>query len=287
MNLSAVVARAATWGSFVKIEHTLFSLPLLFAGAVLGAGGLPPGPRLLWVAVAGAGARTLALALNRIIDRRIDARNPRTAGRELPSGRLSILEAWLIALLGLVVYLVACMRLPLICLQLSPLPVLVFVLYPYMKRFTSLAHFGVGLALALAPLGAWVAVTGSLAGIEPVLWLALFAGLWVAGFDIIYATLDEEFDRQKRIFSLPARMGRQRSLRVSAMVHALAIVALLVLYVRHLDGWLAAAILLAVVLALVLEQRMAHRVNLAFFHLNIVVGFLVFALVIAGIAASH
>lgn len=282
--MTAASSRAATWAAFVKIEHTLFSLPVLFGGAFLAAEGVPDPVTLAWIAAAGAGARTLAMALNRIIDRHVDARNPRTATRELPGGRMSLAEAWGVAAAGLALYLVACLQLPPLCLWLSPVPVAVFVAYPYLKRVTSLAHFGIGLALALAPLGAWVAVTGGLAGSGAVLLLATFTWLWVAGFDIIYATLDEAFDREAGLHSLPRRLGRRRALVVSAGVHALAVAALVVLYSRHLSGVVSLLMVAVVAGLLAAEQRLAHRVNLAFFHLNIVVGFAVFALVALGVA---
>lgn len=282
--VSRVGSRMGTWAAFVKLEHTLFSLPVLFAGALLAADGIPALRVLAWITVAGAGARTLAMALNRIIDRRLDARNPRTAIRELPAGRMTLTEAWAVAAGGLALYLFACLQLPPLCLQLSPVPVAVFVAYPYLKRITSLAHFGIGLALALAPLGAWVAVTGSLGGVEPALWLAAFTWLWVAGFDIIYATLDETFDRQSGLHSLPGRLGLRRALLVSAAVHVLAVATLLVLYFRHLGGAASLAMVGIVAVLLAAEQRLAHRVDLAFFHLNIVVGFAVLAAVALGVA---
>lgn len=278
-----MASRPLTWASFVKLEHTLFSLPVLFGGAVLAARGLPDPRVLVWIALAGTGARTLAMALNRLIDRRIDAHNPRTAGRELPAGRMSVAEAWGVAGAGAVLYVVACAQLPPICLLLSPIPVAVFVLYPYLKRFTPLAHYGVGLALALAPVGAWVAVRGQLQGMEPALLLGGFTWLWVAGFDVIYATLDERFDREHGVHSLPGRLGSATALRISAATHLLAVAALVVLYARFLSGMLALVLLAAVAAVLFAEQRLASRVDLAFFQLNLVVGFLVFAFVVAGI----
>lgn len=278
-----MASRALTWASFVKLEHTLFSLPVLFGGAVLAARGLPDLAVLFWIALAGTGARTLAMALNRLIDRRIDARNPRTAGRELPAGRMSVAEAWGVAVAGAALYVLACLQLPPICLRLSPIPVAVFVLYPYLKRFTPLAHYGVGLALALAPVGAWVAVRGDLQAMRPALLLAAFTWLWVAGFDVIYATLDERFDREHGLYSLPGRLGSGAALKISAVTHLLAVSALVVLYARFLSGALALALLVAVAAVLLAEHRLASRVDLAFFQLNLVVGFLVLAFVVAGV----
>ena len=275
-------ARAARWASFVKLEHTLFSLPVLFAGAFLAAGGLPV-DSIGWILLAGAGARTLAMALNRLIDRQADADNPRTAGRELPAGQMRPAEGWGIAAQGLLVYMLACSRLPPICWVLAPLPVLVFVIYPYLKRFTPFAHLGVGVALALAPLGGWVAVRGNLEQLEAALWLAAFTLFWVAGFDVIYATLDEGSDRRTGIRSLPAWLGSAHALRVSAAFHALALVALAVLYFRFLSGPIAAIGVGLVALLLIAEQRLADRVNFAFFQINIAVGFAVLTVVVLGV----
>lgn len=245
---------------------------------------MPPVATLVWIALAGTGARTLAMALNRIIDRRIDALNPRTADRELPAGRMTLSEAWTVAAAGAALYLIACLQLPPLCLWLAPIPVAVFALYPYLKRFTPLAHLGVGVALALAPLGAWVAVRGDLQQLEPALWLALFTWAWVAGFDIIYATLDEDFDRAGRLHSLPVELGARRALWVSRLLHGVAVVALVVLYERFLGGTVALLALAALAAVLIAEQRLASRVHLAFFQLNLVVGFLAFAVVLFGIA---
>lgn len=275
-------ARVLTWASFVKFEHTLFSLPLLYAGAVLAAGGWPGWWTVVWILVAGTGARTAALGLNRIIDRRIDALNPRTADRELPRGAMSLAEAWGVVAGGVLVYLLGCAMLAPICVLLSPVPLAAFVVYPYLKRVTSLAHLGVGLALSFAPLGGYVAVTGSLGNLGPALWLAGFTWLWVSGFDIIYATLDEGFDRRAGLHSLPARLGRRRALQVAVVFHAAALLALVGLYRLALAGAVAATGLAMVAAVLAAEHWLAHRVNLAFFHLNVVVGFLVFGVVVAG-----
>jgi 4-hydroxybenzoate polyprenyltransferase len=281
----------ADYARFVKLEHTLFSLPLIVAGALIGsearrAAGLPPAltlGRLGLVLAAGAGARTFALAMNRIVDRALDARNPRTATRELPGGRMRLVEAWGVALAGLAVYFAATALLPRICLVLSPLPLAVFVGYPYLKRFTPLCHLGVGLALALAPLGGYVAVTGTLRGIESVLPLAGFALLWVAGFDVIYATLDEAHDRAHGVRSLPAAIGSASALRVSGLFHAVAFAFLAAWAVWRGSGtwmWLCLA---AVGALLVWEQRAARTVELAFFRINSWLGFVVLAFIWAGL----
>jgi 4-hydroxybenzoate polyprenyltransferase len=280
--MSALASRVSTWASFVKFEHTLFSLPLLYAGAVVAGGGWPAPATALWILAAGTGARTTAMGLNRIIDRHIDARNPRTVVRELPRGALGLTEAWLIVAAGWLLYLLSCAMLSPLCLKLSPIPLAAFVVYPYMKRFTPLAHFGVGAALAFAPLGGFVAVTGSTADAAAALWLAGFTLFWVAGFDIIYATLDIDFDRGAGLHSLPALLGRRRGLTVAMFVHLLAVGCLIGLFFASLDGTLAGLGIAAVAGVLAAEHWLAERVNLAFFQLNIAVGFLVFGVVLAG-----
>jgi 4-hydroxybenzoate polyprenyltransferase len=276
---------------FVKLEHTLFSLPVIFGGTLLAdASGLTLS-RVAWIVAAGLGARTAAMALNRIIDRRIDAANPRTAGRELPARAMPLGAAWGVTLAGVALYVVAAAALSPLCLALSPVPLAVFVLYPYLKRVTPLCHLGVGAALALAPLGGWLAAgpdsiseIGANA-VAPLL-LAAFTFFWVAGFDIIYATLDEEFDRAHGIRSLPEALGRDRALRVSALLHACGVAALAALALHAGFGAASLPFLLAILVLFALEHWHARNVDLAFFKLNIFVGFAALAFVAAGVLAG-
>ena len=277
--------RVRTWGRFVRFEHTLFSLPLLFAGVLLAGGFDVPASLLALVLVAGAGARTAALGLNRIIDRRIDAANPRTAERELPSGAMRLSEAWALTAAGALVYAAAAWWISPLCLALAPLPLGVFVLYPYLKRWTSLCHLGVGLGLAMAPLGGWFAVRLTFADVGPPLLLAGFTLGWVAGFDVIYATLDETFDRAAGIRSLPARYGRRTALWVARGLHAVAWAALAALVLWRLDTAAALAPLVVVGALLVWEHFEASDIDLAFFRANVWVGFAALATVAAGVWA--
>jgi len=281
----APAGRLRTWGRFVRFEHTLFSLPLLFAGVLLGAGGLDvPASLLGLVLLAGTGARTAALGLNRIIDRRIDAANPRTATRELPSGAMGIGEARALTAVGAVVYAAAAWWIAPICLALAPIPLVVFTAYPYLKRWTPWCHLGVGLGLAMAPLGGWFAVRLEFSDLGPPLLLGLFTLAWVAGFDVIYATLDEEFDRTAGVQSLPARYGRRTALRIARGLHALAWSALAALVFWRL-AWPAAHLpLLAVGALLVWENARARDIDLAFFRINVWVGFAALVTVAAGVA---
>lgn len=281
--LAAGVRAVGRMASFIKVSHTLFSLPLVFAGLFLGADGWPDARTLVLALVAAAGARTAAMALNRLIDHRIDALNARTRGRELPAGRLSLAQGWAVVTFGLVLYLGAAAALDPFLLAISPIPLVVFVGYPYLKRFTPLCHLGVGLALGLSPLGGWLAVERAWSSSIEVLPLVLFGLFWVAGFDIIYATLDLDFDRAHGIHSIPARFGKANAIRISALFHLAAWLCLVLLFWQA--GWTAWTWipLAAVAAALYAENRMAEHVELAFFKLNIVVGFVVLAAVAVGI----
>ncbi|MBN1587732.1 MAG: UbiA family prenyltransferase [Candidatus Omnitrophica bacterium] len=276
--------RIKTYAKFIKLEHTLFSLPLIYSGAVLAQRGWPPVRIFLLVLLAGFGARTVAMALNRIIDRHFDALNPRTAGRELPAAALSAKEAWAVVILGLVLYLGAAWAIAPICLWLSPIPLGVFVVYPYMKRFTPWAHLGVGAGLALAPLGGWIAVTQTLEGVGPGLLLTLFTFFWVAGFDMIYSTADAEFDRSAGLKSLPAMRGVGGALMISAVFHLAAFFCLVGLQLTVLSGALSWAVLLGTGALLWLEHHKATDVHLAFFKINAVLGFVVLGWIVCGVA---
>jgi len=296
-------ARLRTYASFVRFEHTLFSLPLILAGVFSAPGASMAPARWGLAALAAVGARTAAMALNRIIDRRLDALNPRTRGRELPSGAMKLPEAVVLLVASAALYEIACAMLGRWFLGVSPIPLAVFALYPYLKRWTPLCHFGVGAALALAPLAGYAVAHPDLELPGPALWLAGFAFLWVSGFDIIYATLDEQFDRQHAVHSLVERLGRRRALWVSALLHVLAFGCLVgatiavaggsVAHTAHAGAGarlgfrpsplrlLPGVLLAAAGTLLLLEQRWAEDVNLAFFKINVWVGFVVLLTVLA------
>lgn len=285
--------RLRTYASFVRFEHTLFSLPLILAGVFSAPGPALSPARWTLIAVAAVGARTAAMALNRLIDRRLDALNPRTRGRELPSGRIRPREAWLLLGASALAYVAACAALGRWFLAVSPIPLAVFATYPYLKRVTPLCHLGVGAALALAPLAGYAAAHPDLAAPWPAVWLAAFALAWVSGFDIIYATLDEEFDRAQNVHSCVAWLGRGAALRVSAVLHRVAFLALLaalwsIAGPQLAAGWGLVTLALAggVMVLLALEQHWAADVNLAFFKVNVWVGFAVLATVLAARMAA-
>jgi 4-hydroxybenzoate polyprenyltransferase len=275
--------RARTYARFVKLEHALFSLPLILAGALVASPSGFAWRTLAWIALAGTGARTAALALNRLLDRGIDAQNPRTRGRELPAGAMKPAEAWGVALAGVAVYVVAAAALGPLCLALSPVPLVVFTLYPLLKRVTPLCHFGVGAALGLSPLGGFLAVHPDVgAAFRGAGALAVFATFWVAGFDIIYATLDEDFDRAAGVYSLPGALGRARALTISRACHAVAFLALAAWALARWPTPAVAAALVAVLAGLAWQQKSAANVDLAFFRINAGLGFVVLLVVLAG-----
>jgi 4-hydroxybenzoate polyprenyltransferase len=280
----ARVGRLKTYAGFVKLEHTVFSLPVIFAGTLLHARG-PFSLRLAGlILLAAVGGRVMAMGLNRIIDAEIDARNPRTSARELPSGAMRRSEAWAVVAASGALYLASAAAIAPVCLQLSPLPVALFVLYPYLKRFTAFAHLGLGLAWSLGPVGGWLASAKTLEGIGEVGWLWLFAVLWVTGFDIIYATMDERFDRQARLHSLPAQLGARKALQVAANLHAMAFLCLHMLWRIHRfpeSPSVATLFWLAAIGALFIWQHAvaARDAAFAFFKLNGAIGFLVLGFV--------
>lgn len=224
MSTSEAAPRAGGLGlvpallSFVRFSHTIFALPFALAAAVMAEMAVPPAATLFWILLAMVGARSLAMALNRLIDADIDAANPRTAGRELPSGRLGVGQVVAFCAVSLAVLLVAVSQLPPETWVLWPVPVAAFVLYPLAKRVTWLCHLALGLTIGMAPMGAWLAVTGGLEAAPVVLGLGV--ALWIAGFDIIYALLDVDFDRAHGVHSVPARFGEARALWITRGLHA-------------------------------------------------------------------
>lgn len=267
----------------LKIEHTLFSLPLIFSGVFLAAKDLPKIDLILLIALCATAARTIALVLNRIIDTEIDARNPRTKNRELPSGKVTRKSAFIILFTSLSVYFISAGLISNFCLLLSPLPLLIFVFYPYMKRFTPFSHFGVGLGLSMAPLGGWFAVRNSLDNMLPILLLSLFTLFWVTGFDIIYSTLDELFDKSANLYSFVSKYGRKKALKISALLHIAAFSILMILFFFHINSLSALPFLIISGYLLFLEQKKSEDVELAFFKINTVVGFSILAMVVFGV----
>jgi 4-hydroxybenzoate polyprenyltransferase len=218
------MTRVKAFLKLVAIEHSVFALPFAYLAALVAmqrGGGSVRWVDLLLITVAMVSGRTFAMAANRILDRRIDAQNPRTAGRELVTGAVSVRTAWTGAGVSLVLLFLAAGLLNPLCLLLSPLAVVPLVVYPYGKRFTDFPHAILALAQAVAPVGAWLAVTGTFAGSGPVWVLAAAVGLWIGGFDLIYACQDAEIDRQIGVRSTPARYGKAAALHASTAIHAI------------------------------------------------------------------
>ena len=263
--------RVALYGRIIRFSHSIFALPFALASFLMATGGARPGLSLLWVLVAMVGARSAAMGFNRLADHRIDALNPRTAGRELPKGLLSRAQVWLFVLLSSAALVGAAALLNPLCLALSPVALAIVFGYSYTKRFTSLSHLVLGLGLAVAPVGAWLAVRGAFAAAPLALGAAVLA--WVAGFDVIYACQDLDFDRAQGLFSLPARLGIARALLLARALHVLAVGFLLLLWWLvplhpvYLAGVAGVAVLLGYEHALVRPDDLS-RVNAAFFTVN-------------------
>jgi len=257
--------------SFTKVEHTIFSLPLLFAGAWLGAGGMPTIKSLLLIALIGLGARTFGMAVNRILDKNIDAKNPRTQNRELPSGKLSMGQGYAVASIGIVLYFVGCGLLGSTVLKLSIVPLIPLSLYSLLKRFTPLCHYGIGICLATAPLGAFVAVTNGIAFTPAVLLLSFFTFCWMSGFDIIYALLDIDFDQAHGIRSIPAALGPGKAQLVAAVTHLLSFAALVLLWMS-VGGTLSFVALLVSAGAFGAAYLQSIPVHVRFFPISAIAG---------------
>lgn len=267
--------RLRVWAEYLKIEHTLFSAPLVYAGALLAEPPLTPRAALL-ILIAATGARTAALGLNRILDRKLDARNPRTAGRALPSGDLTLRAAAAGAAVAAATYLAAAAAISVRCLLLAPIPLVVFWIYPLLKRWTRWAHFGVGAGLAMGPLGGFFAVSLDFRDPAPILFLALFTLLWSSGFDILYSVLDRDADRAQGLHSLPADAGIRSAYRTAALLHAAAFAALAALYAAALSGAVTLGFFLLVGALFVFQHRVRDDVPLAFFRVNAALGAAVF-----------
>lgn len=273
------MSKTRTFLEMIKFEHSIFALPFALTAVFLATAGNPGLTDLFWIVVAMVGARSLAMTLNRLLDHRIDGANPRTASRALPAGLLSRKEVWGFAALSLAILLAAVTRLHPICRFLWPPVVLLFVLYPYTKRFTWACHFVLGLCLGLAPMGAWVAVTGDLS--SPIWILGLAVALWTAGFDIIYACQDIDIDRRQGLFSIPSRFGPAASLTLARLLHFASLLLFLATgVVFRLEGAYYAGIFV-VALLLVYEHRLVSprdlsRLDMAFFTMNGVIAALFF-----------
>jgi len=279
-NMSTIVRNIGTTLEMIKIEHTLFALPFAFLGAVLAARGIPTVAQILWIILAMIGARSTAMAFNRVADKDFDARNPRTRMRAIPAGALSVGFVLVFTIIGAAIFVFAAAMLNRLTLLLSPVALASIIFYSYSKRWTWLSHLVLGWCLAIAPTGAWIAVRGALDSPIPLL-LSLAVMLWTAGFDVLYACQDYDFDRREGLHSIPARFGITGSLWISRSLHLGAFAALLALYfVTHLGllpvlGLVAAGGLLIYQHTLVRADDLS-RLNAAFFTTNAFVSVILF-----------
>ena len=266
----------------IKVQHSVFALPWAFVSAFYAAGGLPTGAQMFWILVAMVSARSAAMAFNRIADLRFDAENPRTKDRALPSGRLTVGFAWGFTLAMIALFFLSAAMLNPLCLKLAPVALAVTMGYSSTKRFTAFCHGFLGLSLAIAPIGAWLAVRPDGAD-HPLPYLLGAAVLfWIAGADILYACEDVEFDRRKGLRSVPAALGLRGAMIVSALCHGVAVAALAAAgRAGGLGPWYYAAVA-AIALLLIYEHAIVsptdlRRVNRAFFHVNAVVSGVILA----------
>lgn len=281
---STSVSKIREWAEMIKVEHTVFALPFALTGLILGSGAIPAAPVWLWTVLAFAGARAAAMTLNRLIDASIDAANPRTSTRAIPAGRIGAAQAFLFAVLSFALMIIAAMQLPSICLKLSPIAVLWLSFYSFTKRFTWLCHLVLGIALGGAALGGWVAAGGSLTVMDPWI-LAVAVSTWVAGFDIIYALQDVDFDKEKRLHSIPAQFGIPNALMISSALHLLTAAALVILGVHMSLGAAYWVGVLMVIVMLKYEHSLVKpddlsKINAAFFNTNGIVSIATFVAVL-------
>ena len=282
--MSTAVALPRRLAALVKIEHTVFALPFAYIGALLCVRSIPSAHDLVWITLAMVGARSLAMGLNRIVDAGIDARNPRTATRELPSGLLSRAQVVVFCALAFAVYLLACFQLDPVVRWLWPIPLVGFVVYPYLKRITWLSHLWLGAVDGLAPVGAWIAITGRLP------WEAWALGaavaVWIAGFDLFYSLFDRAVDVEQGLHSVAVRFGVEGAFWGARLLHFMTVLLLAAVGLGLHLGWLywlgvaAVAVLLAYEHSLVRPDDL-RRLDAAFFTVNGVISVVFFAFVLA------
>ena len=274
-----VLKKLKSYGELVMFSHTLFSLPFALISMIWAADGLPSAATIFWILIALIGARNGANALNRIVDKDIDIKNPRTANRHLPMGLVKNNEALGIVLLCFFIFIISAYKLNTLCFMLSPVALFLFIIYSYTKRFTWICHIVLGITCAGAPVGAWLAVTGKFA-ITPII-LGAIVTLWVSGFDIIYATQDIEFDRKVGLFSIPAKFGLKGALYISSLFHFVMIILLVSLYFIMHTGWIYLLGIFISAILLTFEHYIVSPTNekkmkIASYNINQVVSVLIF-----------
>ena len=270
----------------IKFEHTVFALPFAIMSAFIASGGVPPLPKLGWILVAMVGARSCAMAFNRLADAEIDGENPRTAMRAIPAGLITKAAVWVFTLVSAALLVIAAWRLNPLAFALSPVALAVIMLYSYTKRFTSLSHFWLGLALSISPVGAWIAIKGQFDWTPIVLCSVVL--LWTAGFDIIYACQDITFDKKHQLHSIPARIGIRWALWLSSILHVIAVLLLFCIPLLTELGvfyYIGVGIVVCIFIYehAIVKPNDLSRVNLAFFTLNGTISLVLMALSITDI----
>lgn len=273
----------------IKFEHTIFALPFAIMSAFLAAEGLPGKSDLFWIVLAMVGARSCAMAFNRLADAEIDNRNPRTQTRAIPAGLLKKTDVLIFVVLSACLLVVSAYQLNPLAFKLSPVALAIIMLYSYTKRFTSLAHLWLGLSLSIAPIGAWIAIQGRF-NLLPIL-LGISVMLWTAGFDIIYACQDFDFDKSFGLHSIPVKFGVRTALWISNLLHVVTVCLLIIIAEISQLGWIYMVGVGAVAVILIYEHLIVKpndlsRVNLAFFTLNGAVSLILMALAIADVMLS-
>jgi 4-hydroxybenzoate polyprenyltransferase len=269
--MSSVAEKIVLYLRMIKFPHSIFALPFAFTGAVIAAGGAPSLKKIIWITVAMVGARSGAMGLNRIIDRKVDQENPRTKNRELPRGMINLSEAVLFTAVSLAIFILAAYMLNPLCLKLSPVALAVLFIYSYTKRFTWITHFVLGLTLSAAPVGAWIAVRGTFdAEIIP---MAIAVIFWLAGFDTLYALQDIEFDKSHGLYSIPQRFGIKNALLLARLFHLITFIMLIttgVIFKMGIFYWLGMMIVAGLFIyehSLIKESDLS-RLDMAFFNMN-------------------
>lgn len=274
----------------IKFEHTIFVLPFAYLGSLLGSievyHHLPTWSQIGWITLAMVGARSAAMALNRLIDRQIDAKNPRTRGRAIPEGKIGIPMVWVFTIFSLFLLFISTTQLNSLVVKLCPIAVFFLLIYSYTKRFTWACHFFLGVATALGPIGGWLATTGSF-NAKAFLLFGIVA-CWISGFDIIYACQDVEFDRKEKLHSIPARFGVGPALLISSFLHVGTAAGLILLFfLSHLNVWFGIGIVFGILILLyehmIISKDDLSRLDTAFFTMNGMISILLFVFALMGV----
>lgn len=269
--MSSVAGKIVLYLRMIKFPHSIFALPFAFTGAVIAAEGIPSLREIVWITVAMVGARSGAMGINRVIDRKIDRENPRTKNRELPKGEIRLSEAILFTGVSIAIFIFAAYMLNPLCLKLSPIALAVLFIYSYTKRFTWTTHFVLGLALSAAPLGAWIAVRGTFD--TEIIPMGIAVIFWLAGFDTLYALQDIEFDKSHGLYSIPKRFGIKNALLLARLFHLITFIMLIttgVLFKVGIFYWLGMMIVAGLFIyehSLVRESDL-NKLDIAFFNMN-------------------